>query len=145
MYAHLLKHVVIEACGLFQAANMSILQYFKKTNCADNKGGTINFPDPRGSLVTTIPSTAIASANCEIRCLMNKKQKHGEGNRRGNYNKYTSKQRATVGKFDVEHGVMSAKKKISIKFKMDINESSVRLFKSEYLKERRRKLEADED
>ncbi len=43
MYAHLLKHMVIEACGLFQAANMLILQYFKKTNCADNKGGTITF------------------------------------------------------------------------------------------------------
>ncbi len=36
---------------------------------------------------------------------------------------------------------MSVKKTFSIKFKMDINESSVRLFKGEYLKERRRKRE----
>ena len=122
---------------------MSILEYFKKTN--SNGGNGINLPDPRGNLFGSVPTAAIASANTRIRQLMSQKQKHRQENRRGQYNTYTPEQRATVGKYAVEHGVVSAKRKFSLKFKIDINESTVRRFKTDYLHERRRKREADEE
>ncbi len=68
-----------------------------------------------------------------------------ERGRRKKYNNYTPQQRATVGKYAVEHGVMSAKKKFSLMFKMDINESTVRRFKTDYLSERRKKRLADDE
>ena len=68
-------------------------------------------PDPRGALSISVPPAAISSAISQIRHLMNKEQEQGQGNRQKKYNNYKPEQRATVGKYAVEHGVKSAKRK----------------------------------
>ena len=63
----------------------------------------------------------------------------GTNRRKGPYNTYTPEQRAIIEKHALENGVMAAKKKISKKLEMDINESTVRRFKEAYLKDISRK------
>ena len=75
---------------------------------------------------------------------MQKKQKQNSG-RRGKYNSYTAEERAVIGKFATENGVMAAKRRFSRQLEANINESTIRRFKEAYLKERTRKREADED
>ena len=52
---------------------------------------------------------------------------------RGNYNSYTSVQRGEIGKYSVENGVTSAAKHFSLKWNVNINESTARRLKAEYL------------
>lgn len=112
----------------------SILQYYKRVP----KG---NLPNPDGTLSRVIPSAAIASANKEVRLLTEAARK----SKRGPYHKYTPEQRADIGKYAVQHGVVSAKRKYSMKLDVDLNESTVRGFKMAYLDEVNRKRKADED
>lgn len=105
---------------------MSILQYFSHES---------KLPNPRGILNRQIPPSAIAAANEEVRRLTAKNPKH-----RGSYHKYTPKERAAIGKFAHENGVQAARRKFRGLLKIDINESTVRLFKKQYkmeLKEKR--------
>ncbi len=78
-----------------------------------------------------MPSSAIALANQEIRRVMAQRNKAA-----GDTNKYTAKEKATIGKYALENGVMTAKRKFSKQLSISINESTVRRFKSEYSKER---------
>ena len=80
---------------------MSILNYFKRSESSEN------LPDPKGPLSKYVPPAAIASANSEI-IQMQKKQKQNSG-RRGKYNSYTAEERAVIGKFATENGVMAPK------------------------------------
>lgn len=123
---------------------MSILQYFKKT-AIDKDGDAISLPNPRGTLSSYVPTAAISSANSQVRRVISQEQNSERGGYRQKYNNYTPEQRASVGKYALEHGVMSAKRKFSLKFKMDINESTVRRFKTAYLHEKRKRREDDEE
>ena len=81
---------------------MSILQYFEKSSLSCSN--TVFLPDPRGSLSRSIPSSAIAAANSEIRCSMASQSHPRQANQ---YNVYTPKQRATIA---VENVVVVAKR-----------------------------------
>ena len=96
----------------------SILYYFKYDR----------LPDHQGPLSRRIPSLAIAAANREVRRIT------VEANRprkRGPYRKYTPVQRAEIGKYSSENGVMSTVRKFSKDHK-GLNESTVRAFKKAY-------------
>ena len=60
-------------------------------------------------------------------------------------NTYTPSQKATIGRFAVENGVMAAKRRFSVKLNVKINDSTVRRFKTAYLEERRRKRDDGSD
>ena len=100
----------------------------------------MRLPDPKGSLSQRIPPSTIASANQEIRQIVAQQQ-----GSKGPYNKYSAKEKATIGKYALEYGVITAKRKFSKQFNININESTVRSFKTRYLKERRRRREEHED
>ena len=117
---------------------MSLLQYF---SCVSKPDG-VSLPSPLGSLSLSIPTAAVASANAEVRHVM---EAAGTNQRKGPYNTYTAEQRAIIGKHALENGVMAAKRNFSKKLQMDINESTVRRFKEAYLKERSRKRQVEDD
>ena len=78
----------VAACfQLFKKMSNSILRYLKEYPSNDH------LPNPKGSLSTSIPSSAIASANKQVRAVLEK------SNKRGKYNKYSDKERAKIGKF----------------------------------------------
>ena len=79
-------------------------------------------PSPHGSLSSSIPSSAIASANREVQSILEKSKKGGP------YQRYTSNERARIGKFANEFGVKTAVRRYS-KDHLKLNESTVRRFK----------------
>jgi hypothetical protein len=114
--------------------SMSIVNYFKR------KSVDGNLPEPRSILSRNIPSVTIAAANAKIRGLQEKSKA-----RRGPYNNYTPEDRAVIGKFATENGVMAAKRRCTRQLNSEISESTVRCFKEFYLKERARKRQHEED
>jgi len=67
-------------------------------------------------------------ANAEVEKILTKKRKRGE------YNHYDSEQRAKMARYVVEHGVVRAAKHFSGKLSKNVNESTVRSLKKQYLK-----------
>ena len=59
--------------------------------------------------------------------------------KRGLYGKYTPKERAEIGKYGMENGVLAAVRRYSKVFHNPVNERTVRQFKRVYLAERARK------
>lgn len=110
----------------------SILSYFQTPN---------GVPNHRGPLSRTIPSSAIAAANKEVRRVIEESSK---SKKRGPYKRYTPGDRAKIGRFASENGVMAAVRKFSQEYER-INESTVRNFKKAYHEERSRKRKAGED
>ena len=84
---------------------MFLLQYF---SCVSKPGG-VSLPSPLSSLSLSIPTTAIASANAEVKHVM---EAVGRNRRKGPYNTYTTEQKAIIGKYAIENGVMAAKRKL---------------------------------
>ena len=101
----------------------SILRYYKP----------IGVSNPRSPLSSKIPSRAIESANKEVEDILSKSK------RKGPYRRYTPEERATIGKYAIDHGVNEAAHKYSI------NESTVRSFKNAYLEVRARKRKAGDE
>ena len=54
------------------------------------KGKSEKLPDPHGPLAQSVPSTAIAAANSEVRSTIEAKN----SKKKGQYGKYTPEQRA---------------------------------------------------
>ena len=98
---------------------MSILKYCVRLPDSSK------MPNPSGPLSREVPSLAIVAANKEVRQLTSKSL-------RGSYHKYTSKERADIGRYALSNGVQAAKLKFSREMKVKINESTVRLFKNQY-------------
>ena len=71
----------------------SILKYFKLVKPAAD-----HLPDPEGTLSSKFPSSAIATANSEIRSVM------ATSNSRGPYLHLTPAQKFQIGKRASEHG-----------------------------------------
>ena len=115
---------------------MPIVKYCYRTSDANN------MPNPRGPLSNTVPLSAIAAANKEVRDIMLAKSK-AKKKVKVSYCKYIPTQRADIGKYALENGVQSARKKFSRRLKVEINESTVRLFKNQYRKELTKKREED--
>ena len=107
---------------------MALYHYFKRH--PDEK-----LPDPQGPLSIKMPSSSIASANGEVRGVASQ-----EPASRGAYSKFTSEQKAVIGKRAAEHGVAATIRFYAKKFP-NLKESSVRTWKSAYtleIKKRRR-------
>ena len=115
-----------------QIVKMSILNYFSS-----------DLPNSSGSLSTCIPSSAIAAANREVRQVIDKN--NSKRHRRGTYNKYSPKERAEIGKYSAEHGLLAAKRKFSSKLGINISKNTIQGFRVAYLQEISRKRKADED
>ena len=98
---------------------MSILKYCVRLPDSSK------MPNPSGPLSREVPSLAIVAANKEVRQLTSKSL-------RGSYHKYTSKERADIGRYAPSNGVQAAKLKFSREMQVKINESTVRLFKNQY-------------
>ena len=107
---------------------MALYHYFKQH--PDEK-----LPDPQGPLLIKMPSSSIASANGEVRSVASQ-----EPASRGAYSKFTSEQKAVIGKRAAEHGVAATIHFYANKFP-NLKESSVHTWKSAYtleIKKRRR-------
>ena len=103
----------------------SILRHLKErpsNDCLPNSKGLLS-------------SSAIASANRQVQAVLQKSSK------RGKYNRYSSKERAEVGKYAVANGTKATIRKYSKVF--TINESTVRGFKTKYSEELSRKRGED--
>ena len=101
--------------------------------------------DPRSSLLRSLPQAAIRSANAEVRWCVTLSATPVHRNQPRDYNSYTPRQKAAIGKYAIDTGVMAARRKFSALLKLDINESSLRHFKNVYLEEKRRKDECDDN
>ena len=77
-------------------------------------------PDPMGPLSLEIPSTSIVSANEEVRRVASAEP----SKQRGPYAKFTTEQRAVIGKQATEHGI-TATIRYNAKQFPDLKESSV--------------------
>lgn len=106
---------------------MALYRYFKSS--ADTV-----LPDPLGPLSKTVPSTAIVSANEEVRQVLNAQQATQPGTTkviRGHYSKFTAKQKAKIGKRAAEHGVAATVRYFDKTFP-GLKESSVRTWRKSY-------------
>ena len=112
-------------CVATKMAN-SILRYYQR------KTDTGRLPAP---LTSVIPPDANA-ANREVQAILD------ESRKRGLYGKYTPKERAEVGRFAVENGILATVRKYTRVFGRPINESTVHTFKKAYLEEQPRKRRA---
>ena len=84
--------------------NFTMWKYLKRIS-AENKPSTKDcLPQESGPLSRSIPSSAIASANKAVLKSMESAMKQ-EG--RGKYGKYSSKERAEVGRRAAEFGITS--------------------------------------
>ena len=85
--------------------SMALFRYFKRQNT--------ELPDPHGPLAQSVPSSAIVAANSKVISVMESGasaglNSHTSKMKRGQYGKYSSEQKAMIGKGAVEHGVVAA-------------------------------------
>ena len=102
---------------------MALYRYFKASQ--DTK-----LPDPQGPLLKEVPSTAIAAANNEVKHVVELQR----GKMRGTYTKFTTEQKAEIGKRAAEHGVAATVRYYKKRFP-GIKENSVRTWKNVYTSE----------
>ena len=95
-----------------------------------------SLPNPRGPLSNRISSTAIASANSEVRTVLNGKPL--KGSRKGKkHHVYSPKERAEIGRLAGQIGVSEAARRFSRKLGHLLNESTARRFKKLYDEEKK--------
>ena len=112
---------------------MSIYKYFKKDTA---------LPSPKGPLSAVVPPDAIRSMNREVEKVI--EQSSTEKRERGPYIKFTSSQRALIGKRAAEHGVTSSIRHFCKKYpEFSLKETTVRRLKNEYLAEIRKRRRED--
>ena len=103
---------------------MALIRYFKPI--AKKEDQDHGLPEPRGTLSRIIPSSSIASANMKVRATMAElKSSPSSSQRRGTYTKYTTEQKAQIGKRAAEEGVVSTIRYYAKKYP-NLKESSVR-------------------
>ena len=115
---------------------MALYRYLKQQQHSDDK-----LPDPQGPLSIEISSTAIVSANEEVRRVVSKESVK----QRGPYAKFTAEQRAAIGKRAAEHGVAATVRYYRKQY-ANFKESSVRTWKKTYtLEMEKRRRQGHED
>ena len=113
---------------------MALLKYFKQVDSKE-EGGTL--PDPAGPLSKTVPSTSIEEANKEVTvALAERKDK-----RRLPYLIFSLEQKARIGKYAADQETTNAMRHFSKDFP-NLRESTVRGWKSVYLKEVSKQVKA---
>ena len=105
-----------------------LLRYFKpcrKDFCQ------ISLPNPTGPLSEKVDSAAIEEANKEVTAVI-----ASTGGKRKPYLKLTDKQRATIGRYAVEHGTVNAIRRFKGDFPQDsLKENTIHGWKNAYLQE----------
>ena len=61
-------------------------------------------PDPKGSLSSEVPAAAIARVNQQVQAAL---EMVTEGRNRGAYHRYSPGDRAAIGSYASQHGVVS--------------------------------------
>jgi len=113
---------------------MALLKYFKRVNSKE-EGGTL--PDPAGPLSKTVPSTSIEEANKEETvALAERKDK-----KRLPYLIVYLEQKARISKYAADQETTNAMRHFSKDFP-NLRESTVRGWKSVYLKEVSKQVKA---
>ena len=118
---------------------MALLKYFTHVN---SSSGTV-LPNPESSLNRVVDWKAIEAANEEV----TKIRSEGKGvKQRSPYLKATPAQKALVGKYAAEHGVMNSIRRFQKDFTSDaLKESTVRGWRDEYLRQLRDRKQKGED
>ena len=99
---------------------MSIRRYLRPVN---------SLPQPDGPLSSSLPPVAIKEANKSVEAVYSTQRKR----KRGTYEKLTPEQQLAVAKYAALHGNQAAVRHFSKEFEIDVKESSVRTWKTEYL------------
>lgn len=86
----------------------------------------MSYPDPNGSLSKKIPSSAITSANVEVKKVVDSKNCG-----RGPYTKLSANVKAELGKHAAENGVAATLRRY-LKDYPSLKESSVRTWRDRY-------------
>ena len=92
-------------------------------------------PDPRGTLSTSLPPTAIVQANAEVRKSLDDGKQMKQ---RGSYHQYSPKMRAAIGRYASTNEVSAASHFFSGKLKHHVSTSTVLSIKKSYTEERKR-------
>ncbi len=115
-----------------EMSNNSILNYFTSQS---------SLPNPK-TPSRSLPSSAIVAANTEVTRMMRNEQE--KTTKRKPYNKYTAAQRAAIGKYTAENGVVGARRHFKT-YNWDIHEATLRNFKKKYIEEKKRKRLTEEE
>ena len=109
---------------------MALFKYFSLVSATDK------LPDPKGSLSSEIPSSAIASANVEVRKVIDDGTdgKHSHGS----YTKLSAQVKAELGKYAAVNGIAATLRKYS-KCYPSLKESSVKTWRGKYTQELNRR------
>ena len=104
-------------------------------------------PDPNGSLSKVIERGAIEAANEEVKSVLKADKGKGEVNgKRGPYLKVAPSQKALVGQYAAENGVVNAKRHFQKDFPKDsLKESTIRGWRNEYCRQLKEKKRRGED
>ena len=118
---------------------MSLYRYFKPVSQA-------NLPNPN-SKEHGLPAAAVRAANEKINRVLEEdagpstsgtsSKDASSKKRRGMYGVYDAELRAKIGRYAAQNGVMNAKRKFSTELKKNLNESTVRVMKEAYLREKK--------
>lgn len=90
---------------------------------------SLDLPDPR-SANNQNDSQIIVAANSEINSTPSPSTKR----KRGMYNSYDSAQRAKMARYAVDHGMAVAARHFSTSLQKNVNESTIRNLKKEFLR-----------
>ena len=92
-------------------------------------------PDPEGSLSAHISTECIEEANQEVSSILNQME-DDRSNKHSPYLKATPEQKAVIGRYAAENGIVNLIRRFQKDFPTDsLKESTVRGWKNTYLKE----------
>ena len=111
---------------------MALFKYVSPVTATDR------LPDPKGSLLSEIPASTIASANVEVRKAIDEGTDGRDGKHsHGSYIKLSAKAKVDLGKYAVVNGVAATLRKYSKRYP-SLKESSVRTWRDKYTQELKR-------
>ncbi len=119
----------------------SITRYFNQAT--ESPSDHYCLSNPNGPPANSVPSSAIAAGNREVRAMLADQTKTTRGRK---YNKYSSEERAALGKFASENGTNKVCVRKYRKQFQCLNESTVHRFKNNDCEEMaRRRMETGQD
>ena len=89
---------------------LNLFRYFKVSSSSPQ----VVLPSPDGPLSHEVPSTAISEANKEVEEVM--MGSRDSGKKRGSYQKYTPKQKATIGSYALINGTSATLRRYAVEF-----------------------------
>ena len=89
---------------------LNLFRYFKVSSSSPQ----VVLPSPDGLLSHEVPSTAISEANKEVEEVM--MGSRDSGKKRGSYQKYTPKQKATIGSYALINGTSATLRRYAVEF-----------------------------